>query len=672
MSSSARSVESGAVRGAASSSAVSSHRRLCRAVLALAIGAALAPACGSSHVVTGRRVVVLGIDGFDHALASDMMARGRLPHLSALASKGTFSSLATSTPPLSPVAWSTFITGLDPGDHGIFDFIHREPATLESFLSTSRTVPPSRMLTLGGYQFPLSAGRVDLLRGGTAFWEVLEARGIETNILRMPANFPPSGKATRELSGMGTPDMLGTYGIFTLFSSRPEVFERKDVSGGVVMPIDVIDGVARGAVEGPPNPYRVTPTPMTVPFEAHVDQANQALKIVAGDQTRVLRVGEWSSWVPVALPLMPMSTLPGEVRFLLKSLTPYFELYVSPINLDPLEPALPISTPKDYAAELSRFAGGRYYTQGMPEDTRARNAGTLTADELLAQARLTANENRRQFTYVLDRFRDGLLFYYFGHVDQVSHVMWRSMDPGHPAYTADDAKYSTVIEDLYAEMDVVVGDTAARLGPNDLLVVMSDHGFTSWRRAVNMNSWLRDAGYLVVANTQAGLAPGLAGVDWTKTRAYAVGLNGVYVNTRGREGKGIVPPEHRDALAAEIAARMQATLDPATGQPAVTKAFVTATAYAGHAYASIEPDIVVGYAKGTRVASDSALGIVAADVFSDNLENWSGDHSMDPAHVPGVLYTSRALKQSAPSLQTLAGAILAEFGITDFPARRPQ
>jgi hypothetical protein len=468
---------------------------------------------------------------------------------------------------------------------------------------------------------------------------------------------------------MGTPDMLGTYGIFTLFSSRPEVFERKDVSGGVVQPIDVIDGVARGAIEGPSNPYLVTPTPLTVAFEAHVDRAGQAVKLVVGDETRVLRVGEWSSWVPVGLELLPVSTLPGEVRFLLKSLTPYFELYVSPINLDPVAPALPISTPDGYAAELAE-AGGRFYTQGMPEDTRARNAGVLGPDELLAQARITADENRRQYTYVLDRFTDGLLFYYFGHVDQVSHVMWRPMDSGHPAYTEADRPYRSVVEDLYAEMDTVVGDTVARLGPNDLLVVMSDHGFASWRRAVNMNSWLRDAGYLAVTSSRAGLSAGLAGVDWTRTRAYAVGLNGIYVNTQGREAKGIVPPDTREALAGEIAAKLQATIDPATGEAAVTTAFVTSQVFAGHAYAAISPDIVVGYARGTRVASDSALGIVAADVFSNNLESWSGDHSMDPAHVPGVLFTSRALTRPAPSLQTLAAAILAEFGVTDFPARR--
>ncbi|MBP7779601.1 MAG: alkaline phosphatase family protein [Acidobacteria bacterium] len=644
-----------------------------RALCALALaGCVLSAAigCGDrSRVGAGHKVIVLGIDGFDHQLATDLLAAGRLPNLARLAAQGGFQPLATSTPPLSPVAWSTFITGLDPGGHGIFDFIHREPTTLESFLSTSRTVPPGRMLTLGSWQFPLSAGHVDLLRGGDAFWDVLEQRGIETTIVRMPANFPPSGTATRELSGMGTPDMLGTYGIFTLFSSKPDVFERQDVSGGVIQPIDVIDDVARGAIEGPSNPYLVTPTPMTVAFAAHVDASGQAVQIVVGDERRVLEVGEWSSWVPIALPMLPFSTLPGQVRFLLKSLTPYFELYVSPINLDPYAPALPISTPGTYAAELAD-ATGRFYTQGMPEDTRARNVEALSADQLLAQARITADENRRQFHYVLDRFADGLLFYYFGHIDQVSHVMWRSMDPDHPAYITADAAYQSVVSDLYVEMDGIVGEAMASLGPDDLLVVMSDHGFAPWRRAVNINSWLRDHGYLVVTGARAAAAPGLAGVDWTRTRAYAVGLNGVYVNRQGRESRGIVPPAEAARLTAEIAAAMEATIDPATGAQAITKAFMTATTFAGRDYPTIEPDIIVGYARGARVSSDSALGIVAPDVFADNREPWSGDHSMDPAHVPGVLFTSRPLKVPADRLQTLAGSILAEFGITDFPRRR--
>ena len=219
-------------------------------------------------------------------------------------------------------------------------------------------------------------------------------------------------------------------------------------------------------------------------------------------------------------------------------------------------------------------------------------------------------------------------------------------------------------------MDGVIGRTAAALGPDDLLVVMSDHGFAPWRRAVNVNSWLRDQGYLAVTSARAATAPALAGVDWTKTRAYAVGLNGLYINTQGREGRGIVPAGAREALAQEIAARLQATIDPATGQPAVSRAFVREQVYAGRTHLDLSPDIVVGYARGTRVSSDSALGIVAPEVFSDNREAWSGDHSMDPAHVPGVLFTSRPLKVPAPGLQQLAASLLAEFGVTEFPVGR--
>jgi predicted AlkP superfamily phosphohydrolase/phosphomutase len=430
--------------------------------------------------------------------------------------------------------------------------------------------------------------------------------------------------------------------------------------------------VVRVAVQGPPTPYRVEATPTEVPVEAHVDADGTAVTLVVGDETRVLKVGEWSDWVPVSLPLAPLSNLPGEVRFLLKGLRPYFELYVSPINLDPQDPALPISTPDGFAAELAD-ATGRFYTQGMPEDTRGMNAGVLSADELLAQARITAGENLRQFDYVLGRFTRGLLFYYFGHVDQVSHMLWRARDPAHPAYdAAADGRYQHVIDDLYVQMDGVVGRTVAALRPEDLLVVMSDHGFAPWRRAVNLNSWLRDQGYLAVTSDRAALTPGLAGVDWTRTRAYAVGLNGLYVNTQGRESGGIVPAAAREALAREIAGRLQATIDPATGQPAVTHAAVREDAYPSRQHPELAPDVVVGYARGTRVSSDSALGVVAADVFSDNREAWSGDHSMDPAHVPGVLFTSRPLQRPAEGLRDLAGAILAEFGVRDFPATREQ
>jgi len=640
------------------------------AVVALLIAGVSWSSCARRTHAVGRRVVVLGIDGLDYDLTRDLMARGRMPNFARLAVSGRFSALGTSTPPQSPVAWSTFITGLDPGQHGIFDFIHRDAKTLEPFLSTTKTEGAGRSLKIGKYQFPLQGGKVELLRRGEAFWEPLEDRGVATTVIRMPANFPPSGKATRELSGMGTPDILGGYGTFAFFTSEPFAFGGRSLSGGVLVPVDVADGVVHASIEGPDNPFLVEPQKTRADFTCYIDAGRRYVKIVAGDEERLLKVGEWSDWVPLELKMAAFQTLPAEVRFYVKQLDPYFELYASPMNIDPLNAALPISTPAKYAAELAE-ATGRFYSQGMPEDTKSLKTGVLTRDEFLAQATIAGEENIRQFTYVLDRFQDGLLFYYFGNGDQVSHMMWRTLDPQHPAYDpVKDAPYQHVIEDLYANFDRIVGDTAARLGPDDLLVVMSDHGFTSWRRSFNLNSWLRDNGYLAVRNPSLREDPGnYENVDWSKTRAYGLGLNGLYINVKGREGSGIVAPADRLALATEIAAKLTMVIDPATNQRAITKVFRREDVYHVKGSEDIAPDLIVGYAKGTRGSDESALGGLPRDIIVDNTDPWNGDHCMDPASVPGILLTSRALKKPAPNLQTLAGAIVAEFGVDEFPRR---
>jgi predicted AlkP superfamily phosphohydrolase/phosphomutase len=247
-------------------------------------------------------------------------------------------------------------------------------------------------------------------------------------------------------------------------------------------------------------------------------------------------------------------------------------------------------------------------------------------------------------------------------------MMWRPMDPQHPAYdAATDAPFRSVIEDLYAGLDAIVGETSRQLRPTDLLVVMSDHGFASWRRAFNLNTWLRDNGYLAVRDASAqGDAAGLANIDWRKTRAYGLGLNGLYVNLEGREAAGIVEPSGRAALVSEIAGKLLATIDPQTGVPAVTKVYRREEAYALAGLEDIAPDLIVGYAKGTRSSDESAIGAVAADVFADNTMAWSGDHCMDAAAVPGILLTSRPLGQAAPRLQDLPLSLLGELGIRGF------
>jgi predicted AlkP superfamily phosphohydrolase/phosphomutase len=404
-----------------------------------------------------------------------------------------------------------------------------------------------------------------------------------------------------------------------------------------------------------------------VDLVAHLDASRTYAKIVAGGEERLLRVGEWSDWVPLRFPLA-WGELTAQCRFYLKALAPEFELYMTPLNIDPLAPALPVSSPATYAADLARQTG-RFYTQGMPEDTKAFKAGALTAPEFLRQARLASEEVERQYEHALGAFTDGFLFYYFGNVDQVSHMMWRPMDPGHPAYDAvKDPPFARVIEDLYVEMDAIVGRTLPRLGPDDLLVVMSDHGFVSWRRSFNLNTWLRDHGYLRLRRgVRAGSPATFDDIDWAGTRAYGLGLNGLYVNLRGREARGIVEPGARDALAREIAGKLVATLDPATGSPAVTKVFRREEAYRVDGQEDLAPDLIVGYAKGTRTSDESALGGVPTDVIVDNRSEWTGDHCMDPDAVPGILVTSRRLGRPSPSLRDLAPALLAEIGIAGFP-----
>ncbi len=394
------------------------------------------------------------------------------------------------------MAWSDFITGMDSGGHGIFDFLHRNPETLIPVFSMSDVSASGTTLKIGKYQFPLSGGSIELLRRGRSFWEVLEKHGIETTMIRMPVNFPPSGTATRELSGMGTPDLRGGYGEFSFYTSKLFAFAGEDIAGGDVYEVDIYDGVVEAKLYGPDNPFLIETEKLTSDFTVYLDPVDPVAKIVAGSEEVVLRDGEWSGWVPVEFSMIPTQSLGGMVRFYLRSVRPDFELYVSPIQFDPMAPALPISSPDDYAAELAK-AGGRFYVQGMPEDTKSHESGVLTTEEFLAQARIAGKEFSDQFPYVLDHFDQGLLFFYLGNVDQVSHVMWKVLDPGHPAYDPEvDPKYAGLIEELYVGLDAVVGQALENLSADDTLIVMSDHGFASWRRSFHLNAWLRDKGYL--------------------------------------------------------------------------------------------------------------------------------------------------------------------------------
>lgn len=604
-------------------------------------------------------VVVIGIDGMDPALLTKFINEGRMPNFARLIQEGSFDSLETSIPPQSPVAWSNFITGMDPGGHGIFDFIHRDPATYTPVFSAADIQQPERTLSLGDWILPLSKGGTVLLRKGEAFWELLERRGIPCTVVRVPANYPPADTDARTLSGMGTPDLLGSYGTFSFYTDD-DTWRGATVSGGKVYMVEMAGGHARAQLEGPRNSLRKSRPVLTREFSVDVDAENNAARITVGDEETFLLAGEWSDWVTVEFPLAPLKSLRGMVRFYLRSVSP-LQLYASPINIDPSSPALPISTPDDYARELAKRVG-RFYTQGIAEDTKALEAGAFNDAEFVEQSDTLMAERSRMLDAVLDDYRGGFLFFYVSSIDQNCHALWRNTDAQHPAHPASGA-FADRFGELYQAMDRMLGHVRERIPADATLIVMSDHGFAPYYKKVNLNAWLHQNGYLALIRAdEVGQHPLFNNVFWRRTRAYAAGINGLYVNLAGRESKGIVTQAESEALLDEITRGLLALRDPETGEQVVTRVDRARDVYHG-AETARAPDLIVGYNRGYRGSDDSALGTVTRDVIVPNLGTWSGDHCIDHRWVPGIIVCNRRLSAGNPSLLDMPVSILAAFGV---------
>ena len=634
--------------------------RRCLALLLVVLASCSSPARTPQPT---KRVLVLGFDGVDPDLLERFMRAGALPHFAKLAAEGSFHRLATTVPPQSPVAWSTFITGLDPGGHGIYDFIHRDlnppgGLALLPYLSTSRAEEEEFRIPLGRYALPLRPGKTELLRHGKAFWNILEDHGIPATMLRIPANFPPEPSEARTLSDMGTPDLRGTYGTFLLYTSDPSDGEPRDVSGGLIRGVEVRNNHVHAEIPGPQNPFRKNLARASRDFEVFVDPESDAVEIEIGGEDVVLRSGEWSDWVPVSFDLLPVAaTVSGILRFHLLETSPHLRLYSTPVNMDPQRPALPISTPPRYARDLAEHVG-HFYTQGLPEETAALSANALDDSSFLAQADQIYEERLRLLEFELSRFRAGLLFAYFGGVDQVSHMFWRTLD--------GDGEHADAILDSYRHVDAALGRALQVLGPkaasDTTVIVMSDHGFAPFRRAVHLNSWLRERGFLSLRGEIRTGRELFRDVDWSRTRAYGLGLNGLYVNQEGRERFGVVSAGERDRVIAELSKRLLEWRDPRSGESVVTRVYRREEIYHGR-YRDLAPDLVVGYSRGYRVSEASALGEVPTATIDDNPKKWSGDHCIAADLVPGVLLSNRNIQSDDLGLDDLAPTILGLFGV---------
>lgn len=613
-----------------------------------------------------ERAVIIGLDGLDPELVHRYMQEGRLPNLTKLANIGTFQKLDTTCPAMSPVAWSSFATGVHPSKHGIYDFLTRDPKSYLPDLSSTHIGSPNRTLKLGSWQIPLGKPELRLLRKSTPFWKILSKYGVPCSILRVPITFPPDHFEGTMLSAMCVPDLMGSQGTFTHFTTQTK---DEGPTGGQQVRVAVDNEKVKCALPGPENPLRSDGSTLEMHFDVKLNRAKRTAQLTAGKTSVELKLGEYTDWTEVVFPMGFGLKLRGICRFRLLEIDRGFRLYATPVNIDPMRPIMPISQPVIFSIFLANLIG-RFSTLGLAEDTWALNEGVLDEDAFLEQAWANHEEREAMFFEMLSRTPKGVITCVFDGTDRIQHMFMRYVDKGHPADASNQPeKYEQVIPDTYAKMDAMVGkvlESVDPLDPNTLLMVISDHGFKTFRRGINLNSWLMREGYLVLKPGRTETGIWFEGVDWTKTRAFALGLSGIFLNLKGREANGFIEKgEPAMTLAEEIADKLTGIVDPKMGRVAVEDVYAAHEIYTGP-YKDQAPDLIVGYSEGWRASWDCVQGIANDVIFDDNTKAWSGDHCIDPRLVPGVLIANRDLKKRRnlrASITDLAPTLLEMFGV---------
>ena len=668
------------------------------------------------------RVVVLGFDGADARLTEEYLRQGVLPHLAQLRDNGTYAPLGTTTPPQTPVSWSSFATGKNPGKNGVFDFLRRDLNTYQPDFAMyeigSKPVLLGRRnnvligaglfvvalvvgLIVGGLSRRLRAGLlVGVLSGiilggigvvlgrglipyqrptvlntrqGDTFRELAGGHGLRATVVRVPATFPPRAFPHGEiLAGLGVPDMRGTFGTFSFYTDEPipEQMDKNTEMGGKIIPVTLANGACDSYIFGPRNRLFDQPPEILPPVHfqvTHTDSGAQAVAITACGQTQTIAVGSWSNWFTLVFPFNAVVKAYGIARFYLVSAEP-FGLYMSAANLDPHRPVLPISEPPPLSGQLAdRF--GLYKTLGWSMDTWALNELRIDEKTFLEDVYFTEGKYDEIMRGLLDRKDYDLYVHVFELTDRVSHVFWRFQDPTHPAYDSTLAvKYGGAIRDAYVFMDRVVGEAMERMDPQDVLIVCSDHGFHTWHKMANYNTWLVHHGYMVLKGGEEserkledlfGQGQFWPNVDWRRTKAYAMGLGDIYLNVKGRESQGIVEPgPEYERIRSQLASDLTAWIDPETGEHPVRRVLRREEVYSGFD-PNVIPDLLAANNPGYRVSWQTSLGGIPKEELEVNARKWSGDHcSLDADITQGILFANRRLVAPHPTILDLFPTIL--------------
>ncbi len=609
-----------------------------------------------------KKTVVIGFDGMDyHRLKAFMKEGEKYPNFEKLMQEGTFAPLQSTEPPISPVAWSSFSTGVNPGKHNIFDFLSTDRNTYMPKMSGSDIIPPKKTVKIGKYIIPISKAKVELMRKSKSFWKIISGKGIFSSVLRIPYSFPPEKFYGLMLSGLGTPDLRGTQGSFSFYSS-----EKKSDSGiteGIIQELDEIkEGVFNATLEGPGNPFVKGSTALKEKFSITVDKEKKGASIKMGRDEFFVEKGKITEWKKVYF-RAGLIKIAGIVQFFLEETDP-LKLYISPVNIDPGSPSMSVSHPKIFSVYLSKLIGG-YATLGMAEDTWALNERVLSEDGFIQQVYAYQEEREKMFWDTFKKFKKGLLVQVFEETDRIQHMFWRYLsDSGSPADKPSQEEHIVnAIKRSYKRMDDFLGKLIPKLGKNDLLLIVSDHGFNKVNRDFHLNSWLYKEGFLVLKEGKTKSGKFYADVDWSKSRAYGQGLHGIFINMKGREKQGIVSKgKEAEELKEEIKRKLKKLKDIDKNEMVAKGVYKREELYKGP-YTKNAPDIVIGYNLGYRVSPESAVNYVGNTIVSDNTRMWSGDHSFSREFIPGIFFCNKKIGKKYPSIMDISPTILSAFGI---------
>ena len=605
-----------------------------------------------------KKVILLGMDGLDPKVLSHLMNQGDLPNFSKLGQIGCFSPLTTSNPAQSPVAWASIATGNNPGYHGVFDFLNRRVTDYMPELAILKMNPKNVF------------GKRELMflpvMHGNSFWDHTSSNNIPSTVLKWPMTFQPRQNNAKLYAGLGVPDIKGGLGKYAFYTVRD--ISRNEEGFEKVVKVKIDGNRIKTYISGPNIAKLTAREAAKVDLNINILSDNSKIEMDVDGKKITVNSGIWSDWVEVKFKVGLMKTVSGIVKFYLKQINPEFELYMTAVQINPKDPAFIISSPDDYIRELANELG-HFYTLGMPEDTKALEERKIDEEAFIIMCDEIIAEQEKMLWHELNRFKEGLLASAFFSTDRIQHIFWVTKDPLHPLYDKTYAeKYGHVIDDYYRKMDRILGEVMKQVDDKTAIMVFSDHGFSTFRRTVHINSWLAQNGFMALTQKVSKDDKEGGGlfqyVDWKNTKAYALGFGSIYLNIKGRERQGIVEAgTDAELVSGQIADKLIKLTDPKNGQPAVKNVYKNNNIYSG-SQVNNAPELIVGFQEGYRASWQTAIGGSPAEIFEDNLKKWSGDHIMDPSIVPGILLTNFKINTESPNLMDIAPSVLSCFGMS--------